>query len=76
MPGLKLSNEYQRAFGKLYAKTPKAVFAAVAYSFANWASGTESRDADENVARFIAEWHLLYENGIVPQKSPTGVVAR
>lgn len=67
---MKKTNEYSRAFGRLYAKTPKSVFAAVAFSFANWASGEEAKSAAENVARFIAEWSLLHENGIVPQAPP------
>lgn len=62
----KLPNDYQRAFGALYAKTPKAVFAAVAYGlFFN--NGDESRDA---VAAFVNEWRILHENGIVPQRPP------
>lgn len=32
--GLKIGNEYASEFGRLYAQTPKAVFAAVAISLA------------------------------------------
>ena len=64
----KSSNEYAQAFGKLYARTPKSVFAAVAFSYANWACGTESGSTDETVSRFLEEWKCLYENEIVPQK--------
>jgi hypothetical protein len=67
----KIGNEYAQAFGKLYAKTPKAVFAAVAYSYATWACGTEAKTSDEAVARFLSEWRTLQENGIVPQKPPS-----
>ena len=65
---IKTSNEYARAFGRLYAKTPKAVFAAVAYSFAGWAAGNEAASTEVQIARFIEEWRILHENGIVPQK--------
>jgi len=68
MPGLKLSNEYQRAFGKLYAKTPKSVFAAVVYSFTS--SGGDLPDVA--IATFLNEWRVLHENGIVPQKPALG----
>lgn len=72
MRGMKTGNEYAGALGKLYARTPKAVFAAVAYSFANWACGEEAVNRDEQVARFVAEWQALYDNGIVPQAPPKG----
>ena len=61
-----MTNEYSRQFGPLYAKIPKAVFAAVAYSYAS--SGGE--DHDHGIERFIAEWKVLHENGIVQQKPP------
>jgi agmatine/peptidylarginine deiminase len=63
----KTFNEYARAFGPLYARIPKAVFAAVAFSFAGWAAGNEAKDTDQQVERFLAEWRVLHENGIVPQ---------
>lgn len=62
----KISNEYARCFGRLYAKIPKAVFAAVAYSFTS--SGGD--DHDHGIQRFIEEWRILHENGIVTQKPP------
>ena len=67
---MKSSNEYAQAFGRLYAKVPKAVFAAVALSYASWASGQETANFDEAVTRFIEEWRVLNQNGIVPQKPP------
>jgi hypothetical protein len=70
---MKSSNEYAQAFGRLYAKTPKAVFAAVAFSYANIScgeSGHEAATEAEAVERFINEWRILNENGIVPQKAP------
>lgn len=63
MAGLKLSNSYQRAFGRLYAKTPKAVFAAIAYSYTS--SGGDH--PEQSVANFLEEWRILHENGIVQQ---------
>jgi hypothetical protein len=62
--GLKLHNEYAAAFGCLYAKTPKAVFAAVAFSYAQRL--TEDK-AGAAVPEFLNEWRILNESGIVPQ---------
>jgi hypothetical protein len=70
---MKSSNEYAQAFERLYAKTPKAVFAAVAFSYANISCGEdghESGSSEETVRRFLNEWRILHENGIVPQKPP------
>lgn len=63
---MKRRNEYIHALGNFYARTPKAVFAAVAFSYANRlfakSEGTE-------VADLLAdEWKVLFENGIVPQR--------
>ena len=65
---MKRSNEYANGFGREYARIPKAVFAAVAYSYANWACGQEASDNAVIVARFMQEWQTLYDNGLVPQK--------
>ncbi len=63
--GVKLHNDYAAQFGRLYAKTPKAVFAAVAFSFAmRMAEDNPERALDE----FTREWRVLHEQGIVPQK--------
>jgi hypothetical protein len=60
-------NDYAKQLGPLYDKTPKAVFAAIAYSFADRIIG--SPDAD--LAAIIKEeWAVLHDNGIVPQKPP------
>jgi len=64
--GMKQSNSYAQMFPRLYAKTPKAVFAAVAFSYAS-AGGDNQRDA---VPRFLEEWKILHDNGIVPQEPP------
>jgi hypothetical protein len=69
MPGIKLSNSYQRAFGDLYTKTPKAVFAAVAYSYTS-VGGDHPEVAIKN---FLEEWSILHENGIVQQKPPANI---
>ena len=63
---LKIGNEYARAFGRLYSATPKAVFAAIVYSYTS-AGGDAPGLAIDN---FLNEWHILYENGIVQQKPP------
>lgn len=65
---MKKSNQYARAFGPKYAKIPKSVFAAVAFSYANWACGEEAKTDEEAISRFMKEWHTLYDNGIVSQK--------
>ena len=62
----KTMNPY--ALGRdFYHETPKAVFAAIAYSYCS-AGG----DADDATSRrnFLNEWRILFENGIVPQRPP------
>jgi len=63
----KRRNEYISALGNFYARTPKAVFAAIAFSYANRlfakSEGTEVVDC------LAEEWRVLHENGIVPQKA-------
>lgn len=68
MRGFKKGNEYAGAFGELYKSTPKAVFAAIAYSLAF--IGVEESGKGAAIARFMEEWLCLYENGIVSQKPP------
>lgn len=74
MPGIgKTTNEYQQAFGGLYDKTPKAVLAAVIFSWASReasAAGFTEGASREAIRNFRAEWQCLYENGIVRQKPP------
>jgi hypothetical protein len=63
----KILNEYSRALGgRLYAETPKAVFAAIAVS-ALTAGGEQIQQADQ---RIIEEWTALYTNGVVSQAPP------
>lgn len=61
---VKSMNQYAEQFGQQYAKIPKSVFAAVAFSFAS--SGGDHMG--EGVKRFTDEWKILFENGIVQQK--------
>jgi hypothetical protein len=60
-------NEYAAALGSFYDSTPKAVFAALAFSLA--AHG-ETADPKEIVARLTREWQILYENGVIRQAAP------
>jgi hypothetical protein len=74
--GFKLRNEYADALGPFYDDTPKAVFAALAYSYAACfgtpsEGGDETADPAEVAKRLMREWRILHENGIVPQKDPT-----
>lgn len=63
----KVSNDYAEAAGrKFYADTPKAVWAALAYSLALCVAGTDA----EAAALLKSEWATLHANGIVPQKAP------
>jgi hypothetical protein len=61
---MKKSNEYAKQFGRRYGKIPKAVFAAVAFSYAS--SGGDVQE--HGVAKVLEEWRILHDNGIVPQK--------
>ena len=68
-PG-KLSNPYQLSISRrLYARTPKAVFAALAVS--PW----HNRDRDDSTptadAAILAEWEILFTGGLVPQRPPS-----
>ena len=66
---LKVGNDYQRTVSKLADECPKAVFAAIAVSFA-------SRGGDDltRAQRAICyEWQVLFDNQIVPQKPPQWV---
>lgn len=67
MPLNKTPNQYADVLDqKLYAACPKAVFAAIAVSYAS-AGGDHLNLANENIIR---EWWTLFDNGIVPQKPP------
>lgn len=62
----KLRNQYDAELGDLYAKTPKAVLAAIAVS--GLTCGGDR--IEEARARVLFEWWALYENRIVPQRPP------
>jgi hypothetical protein len=61
----KIENEYSRALGKVYSKTPKAVIAAIAVSLLLKENGEDFMGIAD---AFIKEWAVLQQNGIVPQK--------
>jgi hypothetical protein len=65
MRGFKVFNEYVKALEGGYALTPKAVYAAVAYSLAMRLCGDDGEAARDLIAQ---EWQTLHENGLVPQK--------
>lgn len=60
----KKHNEYAARLDEIYARTPKAVLAAIAVSMLS-----SGGDHMEGVAdRVLDEWRVLYLNGIVPQR--------
>lgn len=66
--GSKLGNDYQATISpRLYARTPKAVFAAIAVSLLSNHGGIEFDAID---AGLVEEWATLNANGIVPQRPP------
>ncbi len=72
MHGIKISNEYSQAFGRLYFATPKSVFAAIVYSYVS-TGGDHPENALET---FLHEWKVLHANGIVPQAPPVAAPLR
>jgi len=60
----KTMNAYAEELGRLYGKTPKAVFAAIAVS--RLTDGGDSLAEAQSL--LLAEWRILYENRIVPQR--------
>lgn len=72
MPGFKVSNDYAKVAPK-YSGTPKAVWAAIAVSFAARIAERDPFGDSDAIAICIGEeWEALYRNGIVPQK-PHGI---
>lgn len=64
---MKTHNYYAERIGaKLYAATPKAVFAAIAASALTTGGDYIERAGTE----ILREWWCLYDNQIVPQKPP------
>ena len=69
----KLFNEYAGCLpSRMYANTPKAVFAALAVSFA-LRFNEDAVDAVPETLR--TEWDVLHLNGIVPQAAPMSLNA-
>jgi hypothetical protein len=62
----KLNNYVLAIDQELYEKTPKAVWAAIAISYAS-GGGDRFEEAAPNIAR---EWQALQAAGIVPQSAP------
>lgn len=62
-------NEYVEAIPReLFEDTPKAVWAAIAISFA--VNIVAEGDFDEAAWAVVREWSILKQNGIVPQSVP------
>ena len=70
MRGMKTSNEYARAIVS-YERIPKAVLAAVAYSFASRLIPDGDSPTMVEMA-ILDEWDTLHQNGIVPQEPRLG----
>ena len=62
---MKITNNYARACDG-FDKTPKAVYAALAFSLAVRLAGND--DTEDANRILLNEWRALHENGIVPQK--------
>lgn len=60
-----LPNQYQQHY-PAFEKTPKAVIAAIAYSFALQLCEDDSLAAQKLI---LEEWKILNLNNIVPQKA-------
>lgn len=63
----KRDNTYARAICDIDA--PKTVWMAIAFAFAMRITGD---DADAAHKLCVAEWQVLFDNGIVPQKVRIG----
>lgn len=64
-------NEYVGAIPReVFEDTPKAVWAAIAISFANQIDGDR---LDLAAQMIVHEWSLLNQNGIVPQSIPAAL---
>jgi len=57
-------NNYVDVIPKMFERTPKTVFAAIAISLAS-SGGDHMDDINE---KLLYEWYLLWTNGIVPQR--------
>ena len=68
----KTRNSYQNLAGAdVYADCPKAVWVAIANSFALQISGNiDVEDFGAIRGLVLEEWRILHDNGIVPQPVP------
>lgn len=67
----KMLNEYAEAVPcAVYEAIPKAVWAAIAISFANRIDGDR---LDQAAQMIVHEWSILHQNGIVPQSIPAAL---
>ncbi len=74
MPGLKIGNQYAGQLGELYRDTPKAVFAAIAISFAAMTVDSAEELINDRSAlreKLLEEWQALHTARIVPQRPPS-----
>lgn len=67
---MKTGNNYARALVS-YERIPKAVLAAVAYSFASRLIADDDSPTMIEMA-ILDEWDVLHQNGIVPQAPRLG----
>lgn len=66
---MKQMNDYANLIdAEIYIKTPKAVFAAIAVSFANQISADELVRSGNATKAILDEWLALYNAQIVLQK--------
>jgi hypothetical protein len=65
-------NDYLPVVQSIFERTPKAVFAAIAVSFANRLDGEDALQRDggtEDLLRAVMEeWDMLHQAGIIPQR--------
>jgi hypothetical protein len=68
---MKKHNEYSLMIaGKLFEKTPKTVLAALLVSEYVNRLNLDTAEIDNAI---LAEWQVLYDNGIIPQLPPKGL---
>ncbi len=62
----------RQLFGPAYDAIPKSVFACIAWHLANINSAGADTPGEAEL-RFIEEWNVLVDNGIVPQPLPARI---
>lgn len=68
----KKTNDYAQEVAEIYARTPKAVFAALAVAFAHRTLGGDMESLAGVEQALLEEWKILHNAGIVPQAPPRG----